>query len=442
MTTYAVYGPARERVRGLGLIAVRARWMTALVLVALLAASLAGCAYHPGGDALAFLRDGKLYTVQADGANLHQIASGSIVSYSWSPGRQQLVYRTASPFPSSRGQSPTENAPDLSGNLSVVSINGGSTTPITPDASSLVRSDAWWNSGGNRLLYAERFPTSEGQDDATEYVVSQADQPIGIASKSVSDAATLPALSADGAQVARINTQGNLILSASGASGKLVTGDALRQLPDTSRMGRVLWRPHTGELLYTTAENNAVMLRLGQGSSAARTLGTVSGLLDACFSPDGAALLVRTAERFLVWDIKTPGSVRYEWVNADQTAIPYWSPDSRRLLIFDAAGATLVDLDRKTTARMLAYAQPVHARQGTPHWRPAPGSPWSPDGESVVFVAAAGDSWNGTELVTPGLYVASMNAAGAAHARLIDSGADEAPLWGYLEPSTSFLLPS
>jgi hypothetical protein len=222
----------------------------------------------------------------------------------------------------------------------------------------------------------------------------------------------------------------------------VVTGDALRQLPDTSRLGRVLWRPHTDELLYATAENNAVLLRLGQGYSAAQTLGTVSGLLDACFSPDGAALLVRTTDRFLVWDIKTPGSVRYEWVNADQTAIPYWSPDSKRLLIFDAAGATLVDLDTKTTARTLAYAQPAHARQGTPHWRPAPGGPWSPDGGSVVFVAAVGDSWNGMRLATPGIYVASMTATGATQARLIDSGADEAPLWGYLEPSTSFLLPS
>jgi hypothetical protein len=409
--------------------------------VTLAVALLAGCSYHPGGDALAFLREGKLYTIQPDGANLHQIASGGIVSYGWSPSRQQLVYRTASPFPSSVTQSPTEDAPDLSGNLSVVSINGGSATPITPDASALVRSDAWWNANGNRMLYAERFPSTAGLDDMAEYVVSQADQPVGIATKSVSDAATMPALSADGAQVARINAQGDLLLGAPGSSGKIVASGALRQLPDASRVGRVLWRPHSDDLLYATAENNAVQLTLRAGSGATRALGTVTALLGACFSPDGAWLLVRTTERFLVWDARSPGSARYEWATTDQSAIPYWSPDSTRLLIFDAEGATLVNPEKKTTMRALAYAQPYQARQGTPHWRPAPGSPWSPDGGNVTFVVAAGDTWSGSHLAA-GLYVASVNASAVGNARLVDSGADEAPLWSYLDPSASFLLPS
>jgi hypothetical protein len=410
--------------------------------MALLLALMAGCAYHPGGNALAFLRDGHLYTIQADGSNLHQIAGGDIVNYSWSPSRQQLVYRTASPFPSNRGQSPLENAPDLSGNLSVVSVNGGSTLPITPDAASLVRSDAWWNADGNRLLYAERFPTTDGLDSATEYVVSQADQPVGIASKSISDAATLPALSADGAQVAQINAQGDLLLGAPGTSGQKVASGVLRQLPDTSRVGRVLWRPRTNDLLYTTAaENNAVQLTLHEGTGATRSLGTVTGMLDACFSPDGAWLLIRTTERFTVWDVRSPGSARYDWANSDQTAIPYWSPDSKRLFVFDAAGATLVELDRKVTTRVLTYAQPYQTRQGSPHWRPAPGSLWSPDGGSVAFMAAAGDSWNGARF-TAGLYIANVGASGAGNAQLIDSGADEAPIWSYLDPSASFLLPS
>jgi Tol biopolymer transport system component len=419
------------------------RRATILLLMTLLLALVAGCAYHPGGDALAFLRDGVLYTIQADGANLHQIAGDSIVSFSWSPSRQQLVYRTASPFPSNRGQSPLENTPDLSGDLSVVSVNGGSALPITPDASSLVRSDAWWNADGNRLLYAERFPTTDGLDSATEYVVSQADQPVGIASKSVPDAATLPALSADGAQVARINTQGELLLGAPGTSGKSVASGVLRQLPDTSRVGRVLWRPRTNDLLYAAvAENNAVQLTLRKENGATRALKTVTGMLDACFSPDGSWLLVRTTERFTVWDVHSLGSARYEWASSDQTAIPYWSPDSKRLLVFDAAGASLVDLEKKTAPRVLSYAQPYQARQGMPHWRPAPGSPWSPDGASIVFMAAVGDSWSGAKLTTAGLYVASIRASGAGNARLIDSGVDEAPLWSYLDPSASFLLPS
>ena len=249
-----------------------------------------------------------------------------------------------------------------------------------------MRSDAWWNAEGNRLLYAERFPTTDGLDSATEYVVSQADQPVGIASKSISDAATLPALSADGAQVARINARGDLLLGAPGTSGQKLASGVLRQLPDTSRVGRILWRPRTGDLLYATAENNAIQLVLRAGNGATRALGTVTGMLDACFSPDGKWLLIRTTERFTVWDVRSPGSARYEWANSDQTAIPYWSPDSNRLLVFDAAGATLVDLDRKVTSRALYYAQPYQARQGAPHWRPASGSPGVP-------MAPASPSW-------------------------------------------------
>jgi hypothetical protein len=306
-----------------------------------------------------------------------------------------------------------------------------------------VRSDAWWNVDGNRLLYAERFPSTERLDDATEYVVSQADQPVGIASKSVSDAATLPAVSADGGQVAKINTQGELLLGAPGRSGNTVASGALRQLPDATRMARVLWRPRSNDLLYATAaQNNAVQLTLRAGNGSTRTLGSVTSMLDTCFSPDGAWLLVRTTERFLVWDVNAPGSTRYEWANADQSAIPYWSPDSTRLLVFDATGASLVDLGTKTTARALGYAQPYHARQGTSHWRPAPGSPWSPDGASAAFVGAAGDNWNGSQLATAGLYVASVSASGPGKSRLVDSGANEAPLWSYLDPSASFLLPS
>src|SRR5690349_16142636 len=93
-----LYYPDHVRKRPIHMPA-HSRQATLPLLMALLLALLAGCAYHPGGDAMAFLRDGHLYTIQADSTNLHQIAGGDVVSYSWSPSRQQLVYRTASPFP-------------------------------------------------------------------------------------------------------------------------------------------------------------------------------------------------------------------------------------------------------------------------------------------------------------------------------------------------------
>ena len=43
------------------------------------------------------------------------------------------------------------------------------------------------------------------------FVVSQSDQPVGIASKPVLDAASLPVLSSDGHQVAVLDTAGDLL---------------------------------------------------------------------------------------------------------------------------------------------------------------------------------------------------------------------------------------
>ena len=70
-------------------------------------------------------------------------------------------------------------APDAPGDLSVGSVSGGSVVQITPNLAGLARSDAWWNTDGNRLLYRESL-AGVGLVGAT-YVVSQADQPVGIA---------------------------------------------------------------------------------------------------------------------------------------------------------------------------------------------------------------------------------------------------------------------
>src|SRR5262245_29557703 len=61
------------------------RWLLVGCWLSALAASLVACSVHTGGDALAFVRSGQLWTIQDDGTNKHQLASGAIVSFAWSP---------------------------------------------------------------------------------------------------------------------------------------------------------------------------------------------------------------------------------------------------------------------------------------------------------------------------------------------------------------------
>src|SRR5215469_12428069 len=67
----------------------------ALLVVGWVLAALAGCALHPGGQEIAFLRAGQLVAINPDGSDPRMLSSGSVVSFAWSPDHHQLVYRSA-----------------------------------------------------------------------------------------------------------------------------------------------------------------------------------------------------------------------------------------------------------------------------------------------------------------------------------------------------------
>ena len=98
----------------------------------LLALPLTACAPHGGGDVVAFLRGGALWTVNPDGTDAQAIATGNIVGVAWSPDHHQLVLRyggKAVPPPSE-----TLSAPDAPSLLGVIGVDGGAVVPISPEA--------------------------------------------------------------------------------------------------------------------------------------------------------------------------------------------------------------------------------------------------------------------------------------------------------------------
>jgi len=185
------------------------------VSAVVVATILSACAVKPASGEVAFVRNGQLWMVQSDGTGARTIGGGFVIGYSWSPNHHQLVYRTSnSSHPVAAAG--VFGAPDTSGNLTTISVNGGYGIQISPDAPALDRSDAWWNPDGSRLLYRQEYP---GTLSSAEFVVSQSDQPLGIAAKSVDNASAIPVLSPDGASVAVIDGQGNVLVGHPGSRG-------------------------------------------------------------------------------------------------------------------------------------------------------------------------------------------------------------------------------
>ena len=437
MTTHRDTRHARRTVTAPGMLA-------GLACLAALCAILAGCAASAGEDDVAFLRGGQLWVMHADGSGARQLAGSGVVSFAWSPDHHQLVVRRASGGGTSAPTAGSPAAPDSPGNLVAVSINGGSGLQVTPDDPSVTRGDAWWNAQGNRLLYRERDTAGQGP---FLYFSSQSDQPVGIARKPLSQAAAIPVLSTDGARVAALDDAGNVLLGEPGKPLDIVASGALPALPGTKRPAHLLWQPHAEALVYPVATSGGqVTLMRKDLRGGTRPLGTFAGLLDAAFTPDGAKLLVHTSDGFALRRLDSDTPPLFSWQEPDADALAWWSPDGGTLLVRDTGGLKLVDVGRKTITDLLSA--PGGETGGTTSgaarafWGPAIGSPWSADGTRIVFASATGATWRGSPLASPahgnvGLYVASVR-DGVAPV-LIDSDADTAPSWGYLDPSAVFL---
>ncbi|HEY6411597.1 MAG TPA: hypothetical protein VIY29_29415, partial [Ktedonobacteraceae bacterium] len=69
-----------------------------LLLFLLFAATFVSCSPgHVGSNKIAFLRDGHLWSIDPDGANVFEVFADNntpVVGYSWSPNHQLLTFRT------------------------------------------------------------------------------------------------------------------------------------------------------------------------------------------------------------------------------------------------------------------------------------------------------------------------------------------------------------
>jgi hypothetical protein len=419
------------------------RVILALALVALACAIplIAGCqAGQNGGVALAFIRAGALYRMQPDGQDLYQVAPAPVIGFAWSPDHHQFVARFA-PRNTAHPTVPfSDVAPDTPAALGVVSIDGGNITIITPSSPSPARSDPWWNTNGNRLMFREQG------GGVIQWILSQADQPSGIAQKAIAQTAVIPTTAPDAGQIATITDAGDLAVGPPQGTPHTLANNAIRLLPSGWPV-RPEWQPRHQAILYATlgATADTTALELVDLHGHVTPVASATQVNDYFWSPDGAQVVIRTAAGFTLHHIA--GEPDYTWPDASAYTAAWWSPDSRYLLTRNATQIALIDSRARTAKTLITFtpngapaAIPTAARANA--W-PLATSPWRDDSGQLALALAGGTWYDGSALTTragagTGLYL--ITPGNLTHRPApVEWGEHTALSWSSLDPNAACL---
>lgn len=430
--------------------------LTLLPLLALCCMlALAACTPNPGGEEIAFVRDGQLWTIDPQGTNAFSVVAQStpVLGYGFSPDHRIFVFRTMN---STFAQTaPGKNLPfnpltglagDVPGSLSTVGIDGGTPIEIIRSGSSLSISNAWWSPNGNRLLYRE------GANPASWWV-SQNDQPLGIARKSLPASYSIPSIDAHSSLAIGNSDLGIFTTTLAGTNLTVIQGGNQTGHPLPASLERVLWQPgHDRPALLYALESTpqgagegqfALVLRASTGET--RTLARCD-CRQFAWSPDGNSILYSTSQGYTILHLGNNTSFQF---NTEHGAVPYWSPDSRALLLDGLHTLTLVQIARQHTQVILSDGNaPVMTDDPLPGslaaLQPVENSLWNADGRRFVLVTHGRTQWQGLSLNTGnGLYLATLNGQDDLSGTpfLVDKNEhDTQPGWSYTDPNTSFLL--
>ena len=435
----------------------------ALILTLLGMLALAACsAGDVGSEEIAFVRNGNIWTIDPNGANAFQAVMPGIplLGYGLSPDHRIFVFRAldASFAKTPAGAHPAFNpltglAGDAPSSLNTVGIDGGTPIPIISSNPDLARSNAWWSPNSSRLLYREGADPTLAAPDLVTWIVSQNDQPAGIARKTLPGSFSIPSISPDSSMAIGNSRQGIFTTTLAGANLTFVQRGTLPGHPLPASLERVLWQPahQNPALLYAVRsggqtngqETFALVLHMANGQT--RLLANCA-CRQFAWSPDGNQILYSTAQGYTVLNIQSGASFHFE---AEHGAVPYWSPDSRALLLDGLHTLTLVRVSARQTQVLLSDGNQPLMTDGllpdpTAFLQPVENSLWNVDGRRFVLVTRGRTLWQREPLSSGnGLYLITLNGQDEPQAvpQVVDrNGQDTQPGWSYENPNTSFLF--
>jgi hypothetical protein len=452
------------------------RFLVLFLLVAGLAACSPG---HLGGNEIAFVQNGHLWTIDPDGSNAYEVVAGDtpVIGYAWSPDHQIFVFRQldSAYAATSAGKHLLVNAltglpGDVPASLNTVGIDGGVPLPIMPSSSNTLQSNAWWNAQGTRLLYRQELTATKQPIDASWWV-SQDDQPDGIARKSLPNSYSIPSFTSDSSLAIGNSAHGAFTTTLAGEQLHLLIPGVLPGHPLAATLERLLWQPaHAQPLLLYAALSTSysplaphipstskgtstppidLLLRNAQGqtSSIAQCACT-----QFAWSPDGNAILYEAGESgtsdstYTIYSLSSHASFSF---TSEYGGLPYWSPDSRFLLLDGTHSLTLITLANRQQQVLLIDTlverkkPPAVLPGANAFLQPLSNNIWSADSRRFLLLTRGRLYWNGVKLNGGnGLYTATIDDNGHVQGapQLIDSGNDSQPGWSYEDPNTSFLF--
>lgn len=416
---------------------------------------------HSGGNEIAFIRNGQLWTIDPDGANAFQVVSENtpVIGYSWSPNHHILVYRTLdAQFAKTIAAKQltvhevTGQIADAPGTINTIGIDGGTPIPVMLSSSGIQYSNPYWNTGGTRLLYRQESTSAPFVPGSALWWISQNDQPEGIAAKHFPLSYSLPSFSYVDSMAIGNSENGLFSSTLQGTDVHYLVSGQLPGHPMIATLERVLWQPtHAHPLvLYALPSGTSAKSPHNQVQLVTLSQSGQQSVLASCtctqfaWSPDGSFVLYSTGTSYTILNINTHRAFS---IAAEQNSVPYWSPDSQFLIINGPHQLQLVSMATKKAQILLTDGTtPSYRPSDTPvvtiHSlvQPVPNSIWASDSLHFLFLTRGRLQWE-QKTLSSGLYMVTINSNGLPQGTptIVDTGNDTQIGWSYQDMNTSFL---
>ena len=460
-----------------------------LLILLLFALFLSACSPgHIGNHEISFVRDGHLWTIDPDGANTFEVISNGapVIGYAWSPDHRIFAFRTIDSDVSKNttvrhitSNPVTGLTNDVPSAINTIGIDGGTPIPVAVTSAGIQHSNAWWNPAGNRLLYREEATSVIQNAGSQSWWVSQNDQPLDIARKLLPYSYSIPSLSTNDMAIGN-SSQGLFTTTLAGTQFQLILQGALPGHPLPASLERILWQPahQNPSILYAIATETTgkvpsflckggsggvgsgdpcgrpggshtaampVKLILRDSREQTRTIATCS-CTQFAWSPDGNSVLYSTGTQYTILNTKDLSSFS---VSSEYASVPYWSPDSRFIILDGQHTLQLVSVANRRQQQLLTDVASASDTAFSPLpdsralLQPISNSIWASDSRQFLFSSRNRLSWQGKDLHSgKGLYTVSIDGNGRVQGSpaVVDSGNDSQASWTYEDPNTSFLF--